>query len=447
MSKKDLSKRDSSKKDKKSAKSKKDAKSKVVAKPGAVDGAGAGADCSPAARKRLEDRRPERQTKEAQLERIAVGKSVDWRAVDGLDRLYERARRLGMVQEAADLLEDPDANGAKVLEKIIATNELLDVRFLQVGAQAARCIGRLSRPVAGGLKVGTGFLVSPRVMMTNHHVISSREEALEMTWELDFFVREDHMATGPTQAFRLQPDGLFLADEDLDFALVAVEPVNDAGQSLADRGFHTLIPQSGKAIVGERLNIIQHPGGDPQKVALHDNKLIDVVEDFLHYRTDTQGGSSGSPVFNQQWDLVALHHAARGNLNEGVRISRIVAFLRRGVDGNESSLGLLAGVLSPPAASPIETAPVAVGATTPTIQDGRAHWTIPLHVSVALGDLPSPAPADPQPTDPQPADPDPTDSPDPVVDDNDPLLGPALDALADADDLEYYNPAADVAAG
>ncbi|MER5327117.1 trypsin-like serine peptidase [Streptosporangium roseum] len=60
-------------------------------------------------------------------------------------------------------------------------------------------------------------------------------------------------------------------------------------------------------------------------------------EAFPHYQTDTEPGSSGSPVFNDQWEIVALHHAGvpapdhdafGGVINEGVRVSRLLAFLR-----------------------------------------------------------------------------------------------------------------------
>jgi V8-like Glu-specific endopeptidase len=43
---------------------------------------------------------------------------------------------------------------------------------------------------------------------------------------------------------------------------------------------------------------------------LHDNVLLDYDERFLHYRTSTDAGSSGSPVFDAQWDLIGLHHAS-----------------------------------------------------------------------------------------------------------------------------------------
>jgi endonuclease G, mitochondrial len=58
------------------------------------------------------------------------------------------------------------------------------------------------------------------------------------------------------------------------------------------------------------VNIIQHPNGEPKQLALRENKVTGLPENrFLHYRTDTAAGSSGSPVFNDQWDLIALHHS------------------------------------------------------------------------------------------------------------------------------------------
>lgn len=92
-----------------------------------------------------------------------------------------------------------------------------------------------------------------------------------------------------------------------DFALVAVA----AGpQELAPFGFNHTIAAKGKAIAGDFVTIVQHPGGQKKQVALRDNRIVDVFDAFLHYAADTELGSSGSPVFNDQWELVALHHAS-----------------------------------------------------------------------------------------------------------------------------------------
>ncbi|MBN2528056.1 MAG: trypsin-like peptidase domain-containing protein [Deltaproteobacteria bacterium] len=81
----------------------------------------------------------------------------------------------------------------------------------------------------------------------------------------------------------------------------------------------------------ERVNIIGHPRGLGLKVSLQDNLVVSRKDKLLHYRTPTDNGSSGSPVFNQNWELVALHHAAstEAQANEGILINRIVEKMKQ----------------------------------------------------------------------------------------------------------------------
>lgn len=59
--------------------------------------------------------------------------------------------------------------------------------------------------------------------------------------------------------------------------------------------------------VAQRIYIIGHPYGGTLQVSFQDNILLDHQDPKIHYRTPTEGGSSGSPVFNQQWELIGLH--------------------------------------------------------------------------------------------------------------------------------------------
>ena len=85
--------------------------------------------------------------------------------------------------------------------------------------------------------------------------------------------------------------------------------------------------------VNDFVSIIQHPQGGPKKIAFTDNKVSAVFNDLVQYSTDTEPGSSGSPVFNQDWEIVGLHHRGGGLAgpdgkkyftNEAIQIGSVV---------------------------------------------------------------------------------------------------------------------------
>lgn len=235
------------------------------------------------------------------------------------------------------------------LERLMGRNNLIDVGFLEAGYRASRSVGRITVAGPDG-HYGTGFMVSPALLLTNNHVLRDPTEAIHGYIEFNVQAGRDGRPLVPA-AFGLEPARLFVTSEPLDFTLVAVAPANAEGDDLAAFGHLPLIAAQGKAIIGELVNIVQHPNGEPKQLALRENRLVDVLENFLHYETDTAPGSSGSPVFNDQWEVVALHHSgvpltddqgrylcADGSpwtpdmgeqrlawkANEGVRVSRIL---------------------------------------------------------------------------------------------------------------------------
>lgn len=254
--------------------------------------------------------------------------------IDRLGRYYPDVRP---VNPAAIAARDPKAmaDAGVILERIVLTDDLLGVGYLEGGVTASAAIGRVNiRDGRGRLTgYGTGSMVSPELMLTNHHVLPDAATAGSSVVEFDYQDGVDGLPR-PVRAFGLDPDRFFVTDQTLDFALVAVKATAD---ELRPFGFNRLISSEGKAIVGDFVTIIQHPRGGKKQVALRENRIVDVLEQFLHYETDTEPGSSGSPVFNDQWEVVALHHASvpaeghaeyGGFLNEGIRVSRLLEFLR-----------------------------------------------------------------------------------------------------------------------
>jgi endonuclease G len=229
----------------------------------------------------------------------------------------------------------PAAAGAALLEKIINSADFVGIRYLDAGVAAARAVGRVNiRDASGRLQgYGTGSLVSPTLLLTNHHVLPDADVARSSAIEFNY---QDGVDGQPllSQLLPFDPDRFFLADDERDFALVAVRATP---AELAAFGFNRLIESEGKAIIGEFVTIVQHPRGEKKQVALRENRIVDVPERFLHYAADTEPGSSGSLVFNDQWEAVALHHASvpapehrelGGFVNEGIRVSRIIKFIK-----------------------------------------------------------------------------------------------------------------------
>nr|WP_280638039.1 endonuclease [Shimia sp. R9_2] len=258
-------------------------------------------------------------------------------------------------------------------------------------------------------------MISPRLLMTNNHVLRNAEVAALSYIEFDYALGVDGRPMTPV-LFGFDPQVFFETSRALDFTIVAMEQVSSNGEEISSRGWMHLISDSGKAVAGEPINIIQHPGGQRQQIAIRANKILRPIDDFLLYTTDTLGGSSGSFCANDQWQVAALHHAGvpdkdesgrwlkkNGSVyqrgvdnpntinwiaNEGVRISSIVAEMRsRSLSAEEDSLfaaafdpapsfetQFLANSNSPALSS--ETSPPQQGISIG--QDGVARWNFQL---------------------------------------------------------------------
>ncbi|MEV0693117.1 trypsin-like peptidase domain-containing protein [Streptomyces sp. NPDC050388] len=261
---------------------------------------------------------------------------------DSPEALAVRAARLldrqavptAMVVEA--VRAEPLAPSAAFERILGVSKELQAWSFLPRGARAARSIARISARENGReLPIGTGFLVSPGLLMTNHHVLPDADAARHCFVEFDAQVTVDNTPQPPTR-LEFAPDGFFTADKRLDFALVLVAPGPDRRPPGEAFGWHRLSAQPGKLVIGEPVNIIGHPMGRLKEIAVRENALQVRLDDFLHYRTDTEPGNSGSPVFNDQWEVIALHHSGVPRSDEQGRLLRRDGQVRQPGDGDDT---------------------------------------------------------------------------------------------------------------
>jgi endonuclease G len=293
-------------------------------------------------------------------------------------------------------------------------NNFLPVSFLSLGAAVSRAIAQIRVP--RGNRIGTGFLCAPGLFITNHHVLSTPDEARDATVTFDFV---DDASIRPC-TFRLDPDACFFFDVTTarDFAIVAVgEPVaSETG--IESFGFCPLSNAKDKHSLGEFANIIQHPLGEPKQVVLQDNLIVGRGDLVLHYYADTQQASSGSCVLNNDWQAIALHHWGQAvhdlpqanfydpvSVNQGVRISQIVEFVEDGLGALSGTarerltrmleLGVTASpgeaarhAMVPMPVCPVDPVePAKPQESAPARAQAIATWTIPLELSISIPGL------------------------------------------------------------
>src|SRR5262249_25843937 len=263
--------------------------------------AGIGMDRAREAGRRFRAREEQRRAEENQPRAVTEDSS----------RLATRLRLKGYTKVESEALialgKTGGAPAAVTLERIINENDLTAIEFFVVGLAVARAVCRIvirdhANRVMG---YGTGFRIGPRLIMTSNHVLETADVAAVSLAEFDY-VRpfgERQLAVIPVA---LDPSRFFVTNPHLDFTVIAL-PAQD--RALAGGTWLPLTRESGKAIKREAVNIIQHPSGEPLSIAFRNNLIVDVLEDFLHYGTDTMPGSSGSPVTNDAWHLAALHHS------------------------------------------------------------------------------------------------------------------------------------------
>ena len=221
------------------------------------------------------------------------------------------------------------ANARSLLEQVVSGRpSLVHVAHLAVGLDRARAVAKIARADGGS---GTGFLIDGGRLLTNHHVLPDAAAAAGSSAIFNF-----QKAAGghdePMEALPLEPERCFQTDVEEDFTVVGMPPAAERWGSIQLR--------QRQPARGDLVNIIQHPGGGPKQLGLSFDVIAFVGAGRLQYLTDTLPGSSGAPVFDKEWNLVALHHSGGWLVepgssekrvyyrNEGILVERILERLR-----------------------------------------------------------------------------------------------------------------------
>lgn len=260
-------------------------------------------------------------------------KKVRQRALTADEEEVGRVRRdlacLDLINEGEHMTEQPSPLGTAIfdgepkIEKLMASeSHLRSTGWLAEGLRIASAVCRLSN----GRMFGSGFRCRNDAVLTNHHVIESADSA--RSFHADFFFEENAQGDlGKPYTIKLNPKEVFWTSAKFDVTLVGLAEVP------RDEIATITLEPGVRADIDDHVSIIQHPNGGPKQIAITNNRIINFFDFRVQYLTDTLPGSSGSPVLNDSWQALAIHHAGGdmkrdkfGNLifaNEGILTSAL----------------------------------------------------------------------------------------------------------------------------
>jgi endonuclease G len=183
---------------------------------------------------------------------------------------------------------------------------------------------------AFGSFFGTGFRIGDRLVLSNHHVLFPKGYVATKV-QADFgFEVDGKGASLPVASLAALVDTIKGEEAD-DWAVIEIPEMKRDWPILA-------LDAAPTPRVGDPAYILQHPGGQQKRLGYVRNTISDVNDRVVKYLTDTEPGSSGSPVFDTDARLIAVHHAGGRAVevagkppvakNEGIRISRILERLK-----------------------------------------------------------------------------------------------------------------------
>ncbi|WP_137992163.1 trypsin-like peptidase domain-containing protein [Streptomyces vilmorinianum] len=281
--------------------------------------------------------------------RNAIAQTVETGPLSVLQRALDDVAR----DAAGEPDLPPEMMPAETKEEIIFRDDTVPFEFLHGGFLAGASVARLKvppydagRPLQPAYPhAGTGWLIAPGLLITNHHVVNARTRSPGVRLsvaedDLQLQVRNSRSrfdyGADEAETEEVTADALVAWDEALDYAIMRLAAGLPPRPVLRVASAPLLL--TGREPVA--VNIIQHPGGQPKRVALRNNLVFEADERDVRYFTDTRSGSSGSPVFTDDWTVVALHRGTRrveevnyqgrttAFVNIGTQMSRILAHLR-----------------------------------------------------------------------------------------------------------------------
>jgi Trypsin-like peptidase domain/Tetratricopeptide Repeats-Sensor len=236
-------------------------------------------------------------------------------------------------------------------EAILGSDAAQVVEWFDLLLVRAKSVGAIYRDEFN--RHGTGFLVQGSkfkadwgdelFVVTNAHVVSDdpADGAIRPEEASVKFERADS-----TRTYEVEKIMWSSGKTMLDAAVLKLKQPVTGIESLKSTNLLPVLDQK------QRVYVIGHPKGGALKISFQDNILldhegptkgtpVDPAICHVHYRTPTEEGSSGSPVFNAKLEVIALHHFGGQAIrrlngktelwpaNEGIWIKSIIGAINR----------------------------------------------------------------------------------------------------------------------
>ncbi len=238
---------------------------------------------------------------------------------------YAVLQKEGGSVQPVNLAKGPDKGG---IEAVYGAEGVVPLQWIDTMYSCCNAIARVN-DAAYGAPAGSGFVVSGKIFaarwgdgllfLTNAHVISLNPADQPALHPSDAEVEFTRLPGRP----RVRLGSLVYSSPryEMDTSILRIDsPPGSSNLELC-----STLPQVGAPATEQRVYVIGHPGGRELAVSLYDNSVAGYARQFVHYRSPTEAGNSGSPVFDRRLKCFAIHHRALEDkqLNEGIILDEI----------------------------------------------------------------------------------------------------------------------------